>query len=122
MVSPFYHKSASFLITLVGVVTNTALAIQVLAASRSIKWEPEFEWDSSNDTYKVDSIKVVWGLLLSYCVSAAAVGAVGLVGVVKVRRSRSQILLSPDKRRRANPLSSGSTETTPSPTFPSAPS
>lgn len=87
MVSPFYHKSASFLITLVGVVTNTALAIQVLAASRSIKWEPEFEWDSSNDTYKVDSIKVVWGLLLSYCVSAAAVGAVGLVGVVKSKPS-----------------------------------
>lgn len=78
-------RSASFIITLVAILSNSALAIQVLAASRSIKWEPEFEFDSSNDTWRVDGIKVVWGLLLAYFMSAAAVGAVGFVGVVKVR-------------------------------------
>ncbi|KAF9034980.1 hypothetical protein BDZ89DRAFT_1130461 [Hymenopellis radicata] len=82
-----FNRSASFVITLVAIVSNTALAIQVLAASRSIKWEPEFEWDSSTDTWRVDGIKVVWGLLLAYFVSAATVGAVGFVGVVKSKPS-----------------------------------
>ncbi len=87
-----FNRSASFVITLVAIVSNTALAIQALAASRSIKWEPEFEWDSSTDTWRVDGIKVVWGLLLAYFVSAATVGAVGFVGVVKVRGLASAYL------------------------------
>ncbi|KAK0461658.1 uncharacterized protein EV420DRAFT_1639952 [Desarmillaria tabescens] len=82
-----YSRSASFVITLFGIITNSALAIQVLAASRSIKWEPEFEWETSNDTWRVDGVKVVWGLLLSYFVSAATVCAIGFVGVVKSKPS-----------------------------------
>lgn len=106
-------RSASFVCTLLAVVINSVFAIQVLAASRSIKWEPEFEWDSTNDTYKVDSVKVVWGILLSYFVSAAAVGAVGLAGVVKVRLFLSLSVLSHELvKRRVNLLLSASTETT----------
>ncbi len=121
-----YSRSASFVITLFGIITNSALAIQVLAASRSIKWEPEFEWETSNDTWRVDGVKVVWGLLLSYFVSAATVCAIGFVGVVKVRCHRSpkfdaeSLIVAPARHYRASLPLSGSIAITLSPIFPSA--
>ncbi|KAJ7591485.1 hypothetical protein C8J56DRAFT_935688 [Mycena floridula] len=51
--------------------------------SRSLKWERETEWDSVSDTWRFDSVKIIWGLLSAYFVSSAAVSAVGFIGVVR---------------------------------------
>ncbi|KAF8165727.1 hypothetical protein B0H34DRAFT_780500 [Crassisporium funariophilum] len=77
-----YNRTASTLITLFGTITNAILTIQVLAAWRSLKWEPESEWESSGN-----GIKVIWALLFVYFSSAAAVCTVGLVGVIKNKPS-----------------------------------
>ncbi|KAF9057794.1 hypothetical protein BJ165DRAFT_1521142 [Panaeolus papilionaceus] len=77
------HRTASTLITLFGSVTNTILTIQVLAAWRSFKWEPESEWDSSPDNWQLNGIKFIWSLLVIYFASAAVVCAIGLHGVIK---------------------------------------
>ncbi|PPR04659.1 hypothetical protein CVT24_011877 [Panaeolus cyanescens] len=77
------NRTASTLITLFGSVTNTILTIQVLAAWRSFKWEPESEWDSSPDNWQLNGIKFIWSLLAIYFASAAAVCIVGLHGVIK---------------------------------------
>jgi hypothetical protein len=82
-----YNRTASTLITLFGAVTNSVLTIQVLAAWRSIKWEPESEWESSGYKWQLTSVKVIWGLLAIYFASAASVCAIGLHGIVKVNQT-----------------------------------
>ncbi|KAF8956703.1 hypothetical protein BDZ97DRAFT_1850141 [Flammula alnicola] len=80
-----YNRTASALITLFGAATNAILTVQILAAWRSVKWEPESEWESSGDKWQLTGVQVIWGLLSIYFASAAAVCAVGLYGVLKVR-------------------------------------
>ncbi|KAF8961056.1 hypothetical protein BDZ97DRAFT_1830053 [Flammula alnicola] len=75
--------TASALITLFGAATNAILTIQILAAWRSVKWEPESEWESSGDKWQLTGVKVIWGLLSIYFASAAAVCGVGFYGVLK---------------------------------------
>jgi len=84
-----YNRSASTLITLFGAITNSVLTIQVLAAWRSIKWEPESEWESSEQKWQLTGVKIIWGLLSIYFASAASVCAIGFHGVVKVRHYHS---------------------------------
>jgi hypothetical protein len=79
-----YNRSASLVITLFGAVSNFALTIQVLTLWRSLKWEAESEWEASGDNWKVDGVKIIWGLLSAYFACASAVCAVGLAGIVKV--------------------------------------
>lgn len=88
-----YNRSASLAITLLGAVSNFALTIQVLALWRSLKWEPESEWEASGDNWKVDGVKVIWGLVSGYFACAAAVCAVGLLGILKVILSPSSPIL-----------------------------
>jgi hypothetical protein len=80
-----YDRSAALVITLFGAVINLALAIQVLAAWRSLRWEPESEWEASGDSWRVDGVKVIWGLLSAYFASAATVCTIGFMGIIKVR-------------------------------------
>ncbi|KAF8166229.1 hypothetical protein BJ912DRAFT_1093216 [Pholiota molesta] len=82
-----YDRTASTLITVFGTVANALLTIQVLAAWRAIKWEPESEWESSGDKWQLTGVKVIWGLLSLYFASAAAVCAVGLHGILKHKPS-----------------------------------
>jgi len=79
-----YNRTASTLITIFGAITNAAVAIQVLAAWRTFKWEPESEWESSGDKWQLHGLKVIWALLFVYFASAASVCTVGLVGILKV--------------------------------------
>jgi len=80
-------RSASLVITLFGAVSNFALTIQVLTLWRSLKWEAESEWEASGDNWKVDGVKIIWGLLSAYFACASAVCAVGLAGIVKSKPS-----------------------------------
>ena len=80
-----HPRTASLAITLSGAAVHAALAIQVVALWRSPKWEPESEWESAHDEWRVDSIKVLWALLSAYFASSAVVSALGFYGIAKVR-------------------------------------
>ncbi|EDR12231.1 uncharacterized protein LACBIDRAFT_292726 [Laccaria bicolor S238N-H82] len=88
-----YNRSASLAITSFGAVTNLAITIHVLIAWRSLKWEPESEWESSGGNWRLDGVKILWALLFIYFTSAATVCIVGLLGIVKV--SSPSFLLLP---------------------------
>ncbi|KAG6910129.1 hypothetical protein DXG01_012888 [Tephrocybe rancida] len=79
-----YDRSASIAVTAFGAVFNLALAVQVITASRSLKWEPESEWEASGDSWQVDGIKFVWGLCCAHFALAATVCMVGFIGILKV--------------------------------------
>lgn len=76
-------RSASLAITSFGAVTNLAITIHVLVAWRSLKWEPESEWESSGGNWRLDGVKILWALLFIYFTSAATVCIVGLLGIIK---------------------------------------
>jgi len=78
-----WARTASLVITLLGAIFNVALAVQVLTLWRSIKWEPESEWEGSVDVWKIDGVKLVWGLLTAYFAAAATACLVGFLGIVK---------------------------------------
>lgn len=79
-----YNRSASLAITSFGAVTNLAITIHVLVAWRSLKWEPESEWESSGGNWRLDGVKILWALLFIYFTSAATVCILGLLGILKV--------------------------------------
>ena len=79
------NRTASTLITLFGAITNAAVTIQVIAAWRTFKWEPESEWESSGNKWQLDGLKVIWAFLFVYFSSATFVCTVGLIGILKVR-------------------------------------
>lgn len=79
------NRTASLAISLLGAVINFAFAVQLLSAWRSLKWEPESEWEGSENSWRADGVKLVWGLLSAYFAAAATVCIVGFVGIVKVR-------------------------------------
>lgn len=63
------------------------LAVRVLALWRSLGWESETEWEASGDVWRVDSVKIVWGLLSTYFAAASLACFVGFLGLAKVRGS-----------------------------------
>lgn len=81
------HRSVSLAISLLGALVNFAFAVQLLSAWRSLRWEPESEWEGSESSWRGDGVKLVWGLLSGYFAVAATICVVGFVGIVKVRSS-----------------------------------
>ena len=82
--SPPMQRILSLFVSLIGVIINFAFAIQFLSAWRSLRWEPESEWEGSENGWHVDGVKLVWGLLSGYFVVTATICVVGVVGIVKV--------------------------------------
>jgi hypothetical protein len=78
-----FARTASLAISLLGALINFAFAVQLLSAWRSLKWEPESEWEGSESSWRADGVKLVWGLLSAYFAAAATVCVVGFVGIVK---------------------------------------
>ncbi|KAF9559661.1 hypothetical protein CPC08DRAFT_637541 [Agrocybe pediades] len=74
------NRAASAIITFFGAIINSVLTIQVLATWRSIKWEPESEWELSGDKWQLTGVKIIWGLLSLYFASAASICALGFHG------------------------------------------
>ncbi|KJA29683.1 hypothetical protein HYPSUDRAFT_31651 [Hypholoma sublateritium FD-334 SS-4] len=82
-----YNRTASTIITFFGAVTNSLLALQVLAAWHAVKWEPESEWELSGDKWQLTGVKVLWGLLFLYFALNTLVCSVGLHGILKHKPS-----------------------------------
>ncbi|KAG5730613.1 hypothetical protein E4T56_gene3945 [Termitomyces sp. T112] len=78
-----YIRSASIAVTAFGALLNLALAVQVITASWTIKWEPESEWEASSDTWQFDVVKVIWGICCVHLTLAATVSFVGFIGILK---------------------------------------
>ncbi|KZT72482.1 hypothetical protein DAEQUDRAFT_735913 [Daedalea quercina L-15889] len=76
-------RSVSIAASLIGAGLNFVLAVRILALWRSLGWESETEWEASGDVWRVDSVKIVWGLLLSYFAAASLAYFVGFVGLAK---------------------------------------
>lgn len=82
-------RSFSLAASLVGAFVNASLAFRLLALWRSLGWEYESEWEATADAWRVDSVKVIWGLLSTYFAAAAFACFIGFVGIAKVRHAIS---------------------------------
>lgn len=80
-------RSVSLAASLIGAFVNAALAFRLLALWRSLGWEYESEWEAAADAWRVDSVKVIWGLLSAYFAAAAFACFIGFVGIAKVRHT-----------------------------------
>lgn len=78
-------RAAALALSVVGAVVNSAVAFRVLSFWRVLKWESESEWEGSADGWRVDSLKLVWLLVVAYFTTASVVCVVGAIGVIKVR-------------------------------------
>jgi len=78
-VSRYVSLCASF----VGALFNFVLAVRLLALWRSLRWETESEWEGSANAWRVDPVKLVWGLLSGYFAAAATASAIGFVGIAR---------------------------------------
>ena len=85
---PRWNRTASLVISVLGAIINFALAVQLLSAWRSLKWEPESEWEGSENSWRGAGVKLVWGLLSGYFAAAATVCFIGFIGIIKVRKFR----------------------------------
>ncbi|TCD70802.1 hypothetical protein EIP91_001492 [Steccherinum ochraceum] len=75
----YISLSASF----VGALFNFVIAVRLLALWRSLRWETESEWEGSANAWRVDPVKLVWGMLSAYFAAAAAASAAGFIGIAR---------------------------------------
>ena len=78
-------RAAALILSLVGAAVNSFVAARVLSFWRVLKWETESEWEGSPDSWRVDSLKLVWLLVSAYFTTASIICVIGAVGVIKVR-------------------------------------
>ncbi|THH29142.1 hypothetical protein EUX98_g5064 [Antrodiella citrinella] len=78
-----HSRYVSLSASLVGALFNFALAVRLLALWRSLRWETESEWEGSAIAWRVDPVKLVWGLLSAYFATGAAASAVGFLGIAR---------------------------------------
>ncbi|KAI0736156.1 hypothetical protein C8Q72DRAFT_908166 [Fomitopsis betulina] len=76
-------RSVSIAASALGAGFYFVLAVRVLALWRSLGWESETEWEASGDVWRVDSVKIVWGLLSTYFAAASLACFVGFLGLAK---------------------------------------
>jgi len=81
------HRVGALVLSILGAVVNSALAIQLLSYWRVLKWESESEWEGTAGGWQVNGIKLVWGLLSAYFTTASIVCVVGAAGVIKRKDS-----------------------------------
>lgn len=83
-------RSVSLAAALTSALFNSIVAVRLLASWRVLGWESESEWEASSDVWRVDSLKLIWGLVSAYFASAALASLAGAVGLAKVRLFASQ--------------------------------
>jgi hypothetical protein len=78
------RRTASLCVSILGALVNFTLAVQLLSAWHSLKWEPESEWEGSENSWRGGGVKLVWGLLSGYFAANATVCLIGFIGIIKV--------------------------------------
>jgi len=78
-----FHRSVSLAVSLAGALFNYAFAVRLLASWRSLGWDSDSEWEGSGDVWRIDSIKLIWGLLSAYFAAAAIACLLGFIGIAK---------------------------------------
>jgi len=77
-------RSIALFISLSGSVFNLLLALKFYSLWSSLKaTEPESEWEGSLDSWRGESLTLLWGLLSCYFAAEAVSSFVGFVGIVK---------------------------------------
>ncbi|KAI0959600.1 hypothetical protein AcW1_004383 [Taiwanofungus camphoratus] len=76
-------RSVSLAAALTSALFNSIVAVRLLASWRVLGWESESEWEASSDVWRVDSLKLIWGLVSAYFASAALASLAGAVGLAK---------------------------------------
>ncbi|KAJ7034176.1 hypothetical protein C8F04DRAFT_1102497 [Mycena alexandri] len=78
---PSLAKSASLVITLAGGLIHSFLTLQLAGSWQSLR---ALDAESDLDAWKLDGLRVLWGLLAMYLLAAAFVSFVGFFGVLRV--------------------------------------
>ncbi|KAJ7034188.1 hypothetical protein C8F04DRAFT_1102581 [Mycena alexandri] len=78
---PSLAKSASLVITLAGGLIHSFLTLQLAGSWQSLR---ALDAESELDAWKLDGLRVLWGLLAMYLLAAAFVSFVGFFGVLRV--------------------------------------
>ncbi|KAJ7712055.1 hypothetical protein B0H16DRAFT_1744565 [Mycena metata] len=78
----FRGSLTSLLITLAGGLIQSFLTLQLLGSWQSLR---ALDAESELDAWKLDGLRVLWGLLAMYLLAAAFVSFVGFFGVVRGR-------------------------------------
>ena len=113
------RRSISLAVAFIGAVFNFVIAVRLLALWGSLRWEQESEWEGSPDSWRIDPVKLIWGLLSAYFAAAASASTVGFIGIARVRLSLSSYLsIAPDLFDRTDQLLSAFSGITPLPTLP----
>ena len=80
---PPVRRSASLVITLLGGLVHSFLALQLASSWRTLR---ALEAENEFEMGKFDGLRVLWALLALYLLAAAFVSFVGFLGVLRVRR------------------------------------
>ena len=78
-------RAAALALSLFGAFVNSGIALRLFSFWPVLKWESDSEWEGSAGGSRVDSIKLIWMLLLAYFTTASVVCIIGAVGTIKVR-------------------------------------
>jgi len=62
---------------------NAVVATRLLSYWHVLKWEADSEWEMPTGEWKIDSVKLVWAILVVYFAAGTAVSCVGIVGALK---------------------------------------
>ncbi|KAK2465963.1 hypothetical protein APHAL10511_001604 [Amanita phalloides] len=82
-----FHRILASIVAFSGLLFNSLAVAQLLRISLFFKSEPDTEWESLGDKWRIDGLKLVAGLLFAYFSSAAVISATGLLGVIKSKPS-----------------------------------
>src|ERR1700722_51802 len=87
------NRATSLAISLLGAIFNVAVAAHLLTFWKTLKREPDSEWESSVNVWKIDGIKLAWALLFTYFVAGPTASLIVFLGIVKVRNNQLNIII-----------------------------
>jgi hypothetical protein len=98
---PRWNRTVVLVISFIGALLNSVLAIQLFSLWRSLRWDSESEWEGSLDPWTVNILSLLGGLSAAYFVTAAVASSIGFTGIAKVRNP----LFLPGRQLDSSPVS-----------------
>ncbi|KAH7887436.1 hypothetical protein F5I97DRAFT_1860362 [Phlebopus sp. FC_14] len=80
-----YHhtdRALSAAVSLIAATVNSALAVRLFDAWRSLTWEPASEWEGPGFSLSRDGVRLICGLFSAYFAAAFAICLFGLAGIL----------------------------------------